>query len=246
MAYRAKLFYWTAAPNWGDRLSPLLLKHFAGVDSDWERPGLSNVVSLGSVLEHLPSYYQGYVLGSGRLYPETRLNLYTGTAKILALRGPISAKGVAGDYALGDPGLLADELIERPDKEYEICIVPHWTDHDLAQKFWQYAPDSTVVVNPHRDDPLEVITKIAKSRKVVSSSLHGLIVADAFHTPRRFEVPPGADKEGGLLKFKDYHQSISAPLVIGETVQPSKFAVEERRFELKDAFEDYGKAVLGG
>lgn len=240
MSYRAKLFYWTEKPNWGDRLSPLLLKHFSGVSSQWERPGKSDVISLGSLLEHLPSYYEGYVLGTGRLYPQGRTNLYTNTATVLALRGPLSAQGIPGSYALGDPGMLADELItDKPDKEFDLGIIPHWTDHNLVSRF---AQSKAVVINPD-DDPIAVVTKIAKCHKIVSSSLHGLIVADAFHIPRRFEVPEGVTSEVGLFKYRDYHQSIGETLQVGKMVQPSKFAVEERRFEIRDAFEAYGQDV---
>src|SRR5258708_4892822 len=96
-------YYWPDIPNFGDRLSPFLLKHFSNIDPVWSPPGKAEVISIGSLLEHIPPYYDGYILGTGKLYPDSKLQLYTNTAKILALRGPLSASGISGDYALGDP-----------------------------------------------------------------------------------------------------------------------------------------------
>ena len=52
--------------------------------------------------------------------------------------------------------------------------------------------------------PLEVVRGIASSRFVLSSSLHGLVVADAFGVPACW-VAPTTKVEGAGYKFRDYY-----------------------------------------
>src|SRR5271166_6936186 len=110
-----KAYWWVGVPNFGDALAPLLLKKFAGLRVEWATISHSSVASIGSILEHIPPLWDGYIVGSGRLHENSRMNLVQMTsgvsAKILAVRGPLSARGIPGSFAIGDPGILADELV---------------------------------------------------------------------------------------------------------------------------------------
>lgn len=231
-----KAYWWTGRPNFGDAIAPYLLECFTEFNAEWERIGKADVVSIGSVLEHLPPLYDGYILGSGRLYPGSRINLYGGTQTVLALRGPLTAKAWPTDVAIGDPGLLANELVEPQPKTIDLGIVPHWSDATLAYDRRFYSPHwSTRVIHPD-GDPIEVVTKIGRCKKIVSSSLHGLIVADSFGIPRRFEYTPHFAREGGSFKFEDYSASIGAKLTVGETYLANHRTVGDRKHELWDAY----------
>lgn len=225
-------------PNFGDLLTSLLLKKFTGLDSVWAPPDEAELVCVGSVLDKLPENWTGVVAGSGKLHERTTLTLDHAT--VLALRGPLTAKGIRGTYALGDPALLADELVVQPEKEHDLGIIPHWTDHTLAAdpRFTKYHPKIIDV----RNDPLKVIEDIGKCKKIVSSSLHGIILADAFQIPRRIEISPRAlshaHQEGGLFKWKDYSYSIGMNFEIGKTQEPDRNVVLERSYELFDVFEE--------
>jgi pyruvyltransferase len=227
----------------------LLLERFAGIKATRAPVCGASIVSIGSLMEHIPPEWGGYVLGTGCLYESSRLHLHTNTATILAVRGPHTArKCPQGNYAIGDPGLLAPELIVppyEPDKLYDLGIVPHWTDHHLAHdiRFKLGEPWVTRVIDP-RQDAMTVIREISHCRKIVTSSLHGMILADSFGIPRRFE--PAKDwspAEGGMFKFKDYLASIGAPWVVGKTTTVSRLRVEDRKYELLDAYEDLGRMV---
>lgn len=241
-----KLFWWNARPNFGDAIAPLLLRKFAHLESEWATPGHATVVSVGSVLEAIPALWDGYVLGSGKLYPDSRLNLYGSMIHVLALRGPLTAKSWPGNCAIGDPGLLSDELLpEPPERMYDLGIVPHWSDNSLASdKRFRNEKWKTVVINP-AGDPLDVIRRIGQCRKIVASSLHGLIAADSFGLPRRFEYTPRFDREGGKFKFEDYSASIGMKLETGVTRRCNRHMVEDRKYELWDAYRMLG-TLLGG
>jgi pyruvyltransferase len=244
-----KAYWWNeqaaGVANFGDALNPFLLKRFAGVDANWASISNASIVSTGSLLEHIPPLWDGTILGTGKLFGDSRLSLYTYTANILALRGPLSASGIKGDYAIGDPGLLADELVadDVDGREYDLGLVPHWSDPSLLGRpeFYNNKWRTTVILPS--GDPLEVVRKIGRCKKIVTSSLHGMIVADAWGIPRRLEYAPALKNEGAMFKFHDYSQSIGAPLEIGKVIEASRFHVEDRKHELWDAFKAFGRLV---
>jgi pyruvyltransferase len=241
-----KAYWWREVPNFGDTLAPLLLEHFAGIEKvEWDTISHASVASIGSILEHIPPLWDGYVLGSGKLFEFSRLHLHTKTAKILAIRGPLSARGVPGDFALGDPGLLANELVGPQEKLWDLGIAPHWQDDELAKRFTRLIlpPYTCKVINPG-DDPLAVLCQIGASRRIVTSSLHGMVVADAFGgIPRRVEICPAMLKDGGDFKFRDYCASIQIPFETGVMAEPSRFRVEDVQFALYDAYQALGEAL---
>lgn len=240
----ATAYYWNQIPNFGDALTPLLLERFAHIKAERRTISQSSIVCAGSVLEHIPPEWDGIILGAGKLHADSRLQLHHDTATILALRGPLSASGVRGDFVYGDPGLLADELVHVESRKYRLGIVPHWSDKELAHNP-TFTPYNPRIIDP-TGDPLEVIKAIGECDKIVSSSLHGIIVADSFGIPRRFEYTKQFDRDGGVFKFKDYSAAISTPFKIGETVRVSKFHVEDVKDQLFDQFRRLEELVRKG
>jgi pyruvyltransferase len=229
-------YWWKVVPNFGDAIAPLLLEHFTGIKTEWASVNKAHVVSVGSVLEHVPKKWVGYILGSGKLFEHSKIDIPFST--ILSLRGPLSAQGILGSFALGDPGILANELVGFQDKKWDLGIVPHWRDKKLVTKFTKSVrPTGDVLVIDPGQDPIEVLKQIGSCRKIVTSSLHGLIVADAFLIPRRLEISPALSKEGGDFKFRDYSASINTPFIPGEMMTPSIRMVEELKFNVFDAYE---------
>ena len=242
-----KAYWWKEVPNFGDRIAPLLLEHFADIRVEWDTVSRSKIASVGSILEHIPPLWDGYILGSGKLHEDSRLQVVQMgkvSATILALRGPLSAQGIAGNYALGDPGILADELVGAQVKVWDLGIIPHWSDKELAPKFEALvkAPNTTKVINPS-DDPLTVLRQIGACKRIVTSSLHGMIVADAFGLPRRVEICPAMAKDGGDFKFRDYSASIQMPWEMGKMQEASRFRIDDVKFAVYDAYRELGKAL---
>lgn len=243
-----KSYWWREASkprNFGDELAPLILEHFTDVPFVWDTISRSSVITVGSILEHVPPLWDGFILGAGKLFEFSRLHLHTRTAKILALRGPLSARGVYGDYAYGDPGLLADELVGPQDKKWDLGILPHWQDDELAIKFKGLIkpPHTTKIISP-ADDPLTILKQIGACHRLVTSSLHGMVVADAFGgIPRRVEICSGMEKDGGDFKFRDYSAAINTPFEIGKMIEPSRFYIEDAKFALYDAYQELNKEL---
>lgn len=233
-------YWWNDRPNYGDTLTPLLLHHFADLEAIWAPVDYAEMIVIGSILEHLPAGWDGMILGAGKLKQFSDVDLKS--AQVLGLRGKLTATGVKGDYALGDPGLLASELVSRPhEKTVDLCIVPHWSDKTLADKFAHLKPRKglkNLVVDPTADS-MTVINQIASAEKVVSSSLHGIIIADSFKIPRRAERFPNMVKpwEGGEFKWHDYASIFDEPMLFGEKPHtPDERKIEKAQAELFDAF----------
>lgn len=233
-----KTFYWNKKVNFGDLLTYPLLKRFAGLESTWAPPVDADLVVVGSILDLLPRQWNGVIAGAGKLHQKTVLDFPD--AKILAVRGPLTAKGLKGDFVMADPALLADELVPLPDRIYNLGVIPHWTDTTLEfdKRFAIFDPKIIRV----SDDPLKVISEIGQCKKIVSSSLHGIIIADAFGIPRRIEIAPRmlthAHQEGGLFKWEDYSASLGMKFEVGLTQMPDRNKVTEMQHDLFDVFSE--------
>jgi hypothetical protein len=186
--------YWWPHANFGDQLTPLLLRHFLGVQVDWAPADEAEWIAVGSIAAHVPRGWAGTVWGIGK-HRQREWDVDLSHATILALRGKLTAEALGVDTcALGDPGLLVSLLpgIKRT-SEHRLGIVPHWQDRWLA---WRHRGYRIEV----KADPMAVIRQIAACDRIVSSSLHGIIVADAFGIPRRWERAPQATP----YKFRDH------------------------------------------
>lgn len=195
-----KVHWWKGVPNFGDALNEFIVKQM-GVDHEWSRPEDAELVIAGSVLEELPDYWTGTVCGAGKRHERSRIHL--SDARVFALRGKLTQAGVTGLHGqkpvLGDPGLLAPMFVRQPSAKHDLGVLPHWRDSELLGRF-PYGKH----IDPRQ--PVEkVLEEIASCRRIITSSLHGAIVADAYGIPRQLELPdvPFA-QEGGDFKYKDY------------------------------------------
>ena len=243
-----KAYWWNSVENFGDALSPLLLARFAYLENiTWTPIADADIASIGSILEHIPAGWKGYILGSGLLRETSKLKFDPRAARVLALRGPLTAKSFPGTYALGDPGLLANELIEPQEKQWDLGILPHWQDDQLAERFPKLIPAnfSCRIINPSHN-PLTVLKEISACKRLVTSSLHGMICADAFGIPRRVEVCDKLAADGGIFKFLDYSAAIQCEFEIGKMIEPIRNKVSEAKFEVWDAYRELGRCYGKG
>ena len=96
--------------------------------------------------------------------------------RILAVRGKLTAKNLrAGKVPLGDLGLLASRIWVKQPAKYNIGVVRHYVDHDKY-------PFADIIIDA-TEPAEEVIKKISSCRVILSSSLHGIIVADSYGIP---------------------------------------------------------------
>jgi pyruvyltransferase len=205
-----RVFYWRGHSNFGDELALTIIRRLTRYSPVWSPARSAELVVTGSIASMLPAGWHGTVAGICCARPE----VFDATkATVLALRGHLTRAHTllaAGspEPVLGDPGLLASLLVPRPLRTGGLAIVPHWQDRDLTKKWG----DRGTLVRVE-NDPLAVIRAIALSDRVVSSSLHGIIVADAYGIERMWDPHPAT--QGAGFKFYD-HATVVGPIEPGE------------------------------
>jgi pyruvyltransferase len=152
------------------------------------------------------------VLGSG-LIRDHQVRLPN--ARFLAVRGELTRDrlGLDESMPLGDPGLLAEKLLTQPvAKRYRLGVIPHYADKQDARvlALLQQQGGAACLIDPEAY-PAVVIQQIAACEQVVSSSLHGIIVAHALGIPAVW-VQLSESVAGGGFKFHDYASSVRAEL----------------------------------
>lgn len=155
-----------------------------------------------------------YIWGTGFVkYKEKDSKLYKNT-KFCAVRGQLSKKrietlvGKELDIPMGDAGILASYLLDdqKIEKKYDVGIIAHYKEKDepifkeLCNKF----KNSTFI--DVQDTPYNVTKKIAECKTIISSSLHGLIIADSLYVPNVHIVVTN-NLLGDGFKFDDYYSA---------------------------------------
>lgn len=201
-------FWWNKEPNFGDALTPWLLPHYGAVPR-MTVPTQARFAGVGSILEMLPKDYEGAIWGSGSLHGNP---ISLPKAQVFALRGELSLEMTGHDVStvLGDPGLLVARHIRIPKRSGLIGVVPHHSHvgHATIRAFALRNRHQVRVIPPTAPVGY-VIREIARCDAVISSSLHGLIVADSFGIPAGWTTLAPA-LAGADFKFRDY-SSVSSP-----------------------------------
>ena len=152
-------------------------------------------------------YNNIHVLGSGIRTERDEINKNT-KMKIHSVRGPLTKQylekynyHVSSNY--GDPALLLPNFY-NPNKislcKNKIGVVGHLTNFHKYNSI----PDHYIMINPTWNWE-KVVDYICSCDIILSSSLHGLIIADAYNIPNIWldEFP----LHEGHFKFKDYFLS---------------------------------------
>src|SRR5690606_13580125 len=111
------------------------------------------------------------------------------------------------DIPTGDGGIITPYLFDKPfEKRYQVGVVAHMDEqnHPTFKRVMEYHKGSVFINLRH--DPIEVIKQIAECEIIISSSLHGLIVADSFNIPSQWIIVTDALKGDGF-KFADYYSA---------------------------------------
>jgi len=203
---KVPLIHWPVAPNFGDLLSPWLIQKMTNRETFQNKGEFSSYIAIGSVLKRVRD--ETIVWGSGSFGTEkkTRINK---NARYCAVRGPLTRsliRNVKGSCpkVYGDPALIAPCFYsEKPNKKYMTGLIFRWSE----AKWKKIAVDDSVKLIDLRTSDIETtLHQILSCERIVTSSLHGLIIADAYGIPSAWISSDSP--QGGEFKFYDYFLSV--------------------------------------
>lgn len=185
--------------NFGDELGAIILKKlgFKVIRTAFTK---ADVLLTGTLLDTAEvKNPNATVIGSGSGYTHKSIHNF----RVLAVRGKLTARNLkASKVTLGDLGLLASRIWVKSPAKYNIGVVRHYVDHD------DY-PFADIIIDA--TEPAEdVIKKISSCRVILSSSLHGLIVADSYNIPNMRIARD--DVITGDWKWLDYKTALIKPI----------------------------------
>lgn len=213
------LEWWSKKENVGDYISKVvydyMLNHYK-LDANKVVRKTTHLMAVGSLIGMYE--FDACVWGSGvhcvsnikNVYEQRKYRKYD----IRLLRGPITGEilrsaGYSVPNIYGDPAVIMP-LIYNPDvnkKVYDVSVILHLNqkqDQSELTKEFHY-------IDVETNDFKYFISEIVKSKLVVSSSLHGIILAESYGVPAIF-LKKGMD--GELVKFYDWYFSTNRYSVV--------------------------------
>lgn len=198
--------------NFGDEITTDIIErvfHKKYVRTKIEEAELFATGSIIGVISNTKKNKKSYVWGSG--FIEEGGSITNEKLIFKAVRGYYSRNRLPKRYctiAVGDPGLLSNLMYKRIDEKTDIIgIIPHYVDSSNAV-LERAKKDPRYKIISVKDTPESVAKQITQCKIILSSSLHGLIVADSFGIPN-IHMPISNRVVGGNYKFKDYYSSIN-------------------------------------
>lgn len=168
-----------------------------------------NYVCIGSIVESKVNR-KSVIWGSGVLAGEK--DLKEKPIKVVAVRGPLTrnyllAQGVECPKIYGDPSILLPLIYPcRKEKRFKMGLIPHYCDYETIfnKKNVERFNDEIVVIDLRNYKRWQdIVDLINECEFVASSSLHGLIVSDAYGIPNVW-IRLSEKVKGGDCKFRDY------------------------------------------
>ncbi len=220
--------YWISSPvflwttyiphyNWGDFINLKFAKIFSGKTiipySFCTKP---SIAMIGSILPWAMSK-DTIVWGSGCLNSkDLSWNNVEHPKKICAVRGPLTRQvllehGIECPEIYGDPAMLISKYYHpNMTKRYKYGIIFHVSSLKEG-KGWinNVQLDSVLWINPCvYKNWYDFIDQICSCEIILSSSLHGIIIADAYSIPNIWITLTNHEHPDDNFKFKDYFLSI--------------------------------------
>lgn len=228
---KIKLVYWNK-PNFGDMLSPYVISELSGKDIIykntyhgtkhsikklilyilsmkineiqsiswwWEKTllGIGSIISFG--------HKHSAIWGSGFINENQHFNGGT----VYAVRGrytdnKLKEEGFRGTSVYGDPALLVPLIISPSKlKINDIAIIPHWSE---TEYFIEKYGKKYKIIDLRTRDIKNVIEQITSCNRILSTSLHGIIVSHAYGVPALWIKHKNLHESN--FKFYDYFSSV--------------------------------------
>ena len=201
-------FYANRKKNFGDELTPIIIKWISGQDTHHVKKDVcGKLLCIGSGLNAAlrpNDVVWGYGSRNMNEFGEIK---HADKATFLDVRGKWTRQNILKCFpnakvpeVYGDPAMLMPEIYKPKStkKKYDIGLIPHYID----KKRFKVLNPGILVINI-LDNPYKVIDQINQCKVIVSTSLHGTIVSEAYGIPVVW-LKVSDRILGGHFKFNDY------------------------------------------
>ena len=265
-AFYKKAIFGIKHQNWGDDMNYYLLKEFGTnkwVLNIWNIPVISKILNIkrhhlfiGSVLNSMMNE-ASIISGAGFIAPPSNNDRIVAPKSINFVRGPLTrqifiSRGIKCPELYGDPILALPSFYvpNLTDKKVDIVYIPHYVDESIPlQTIFGETEDTVNVVSLHSYKHWkDVVDKVVHARLVVTSSLHGTILCEAYKIPY-LTIKVSDNLIGGDFKFQDFWMSIGVTrevydiktISLQQLIQQSKpvfgmYDIEKLTLLLKDSW----------
>lgn len=199
---QVNLNYWDETKNLGDAICPVIVDYAAqqnGIRTTKRVNGTKHLYAIGSVIT--AGCQDCTIWGSGILNLEKLSRVRNRKLDIRAVRGPLTRLalmeyGHAVPEVYGDPGMLLPLIYDpQVQKQYPVSVITHMDE--------AVEPAGDVhSISIRTGDYKTFADQIKASELVISSSLHGIIFAEAYGVPAILLKP-----KSDLFKYFDYYYS---------------------------------------
>lgn len=208
--------WWEPVPlpgNFGDVITPYLVRHVSNGECAFihKLATQKHLVATGSIAKSAST--GAIVWGSGII---DNTDVLSPHAIWKSVRGPITSKALYDQTNIkvtnfGDPSLLMPKFFSpNVEKKYKYGIVPHYIDKELPPQLFNFKSCKLIDILCSDDDQSieNKIKEILECEYIISSSLHGIIIAHAYGIPA-VHVKMSDRLYGNGVKFDDYAQSVN-------------------------------------
>jgi hypothetical protein len=222
--------------NFGDYLSADLVEIFSHRKVEYADIKHADMIAIGSVLgrekraKNWGIKHKLHIWGTGSGNRDDAFSSRHHYHAVRGLKCKEQIKDLKGHPVMGDPGLLAPWLVSKPaPKKIRVGVIPHLSHQGSPEivALLSKIPGAKLinVYSPVK----QVLEEIASCDFVLSSSLHGLIVADSYRVPNQWltldRVPEWE------FKFEDYYSSFGlldqTPVTPLEILQNPTWSVDD-------------------
>ena len=235
--------------NWGDDINYYFLSEICkrpiGMFNQFSlafRFNLKNYLVIGSTIDML-CRENTEVWGAGII--DGTKPLKCKPKKVYAVRGPLTRKvlleqGVDCPEIYGDPALLVSKYYQpEVKKKYKYGFIAHVSNLDKVEHFLlddmpiKDREDTLIIDLSKYDKWTDIPDQICSCESIISSSLHGLIMAEAYNIPNVW-IEFGKPLIGGHFKFHDFFTSIGRDREEPVFVKDNKIEMKKTNEILKE------------
>jgi len=235
MKLRSRMFWGNYQPsNFGDWIGPYIFKKIRGYRPrhSWTRWYNRREVlfTVGSIVRNIGYPDRAVVWGSGVISAK---DSFSRPKRTCAVRGPKTRErfkqlGYQCPEIYGDPAILMPFFYRGTnDISHEVGVVPHYMHYPEAQELFSSYADSVKLIDVTQDVE-KVIDDISSCEVLVSSSLHGIVIAHAYGRKAAWVSFP-SPLIGDGIKFIDYAGGVGHEYVYPNTVISDDTSIEEIR-----------------